>query len=72
MAETRLAATKNRSVVGMMNEFEYLGAAWRDSTGSGDVLVLSLPAAQVPCGPLYRRNVTPDQELAAFVREHGG
>lgn len=64
MGEAVLAKTNNRTVVGMMNEFAYLGAAHGDS----DALSLSLRLARTPCGPLYRRNVSPDRELAALVQ----
>lgn len=64
MGEAVLAKTNNRSVVGMMNEFAYLGAVH----GDRDALSLSLRLARTPCGPLYRRNVSPDRELADLVQ----
>ena len=72
MAEHRLAGTKNRSVIGIMNEFGHLGSAWRDLTGFDDLVALSVRLARTPCGPLYGRHVSPDRELAAFVGQRGG
>ena len=67
MTEHRLATTKNRSVIGIMNEFTHLGGAYRLSNGAHDLLALSLWLAKTPCGPLYGRHVSPDRELAAFA-----
>jgi hypothetical protein len=57
-----------------MVEFERLGSAWREAarSRSGDLLALSLRLARVPCGPLECRPVTPEDELVAYVGEHGG
>jgi hypothetical protein len=57
-----------------MVEFERLGSAWREAarSRSGDLVALSLKLARVPCGPLERRPVTPEDELVAYVGEHGG
>lgn len=66
MREVRVSKTDSRSVVGIMNEFAYLGAVWR----AGDLLQLSLRLAETPCSPLYPRNGSPDRELVAFVSEH--
>ena len=35
-----------------------------------DLLSLSLRLAETPCGPLYKRHISPDRELAAIVRSH--
>lgn len=67
MTEHRLAKTKNRSVVGSMNEFAHLGDVYWASDGAEDLVSLSRWLAQTPCGPLYDRNVSPDRELRAFV-----
>lgn len=72
MEDRVLAKTTNRSVVGIMNEFAFLAAAWRDPNGDSDLLGLSLRLAGTPCGPLYRRHVSPDRELAARLRELTG
>jgi uncharacterized protein DUF6933 len=68
MRDYRLAGTANRSVVGIMNEFTFLATTYRDEGGQQDLLELSLRLARTPCGPLYRKNVSPDRELAALLR----
>lgn len=65
------AKTANRSVVGSMNEFLFLAGAHRAEDGDVGLLTLSLQLARTPCSPLYRRHVSPDRELAAFVSTHG-
>ncbi len=71
MSDCRLAKTKSRSLLGSMNEFVYLGKAFSDDGRHYDSLELSLELAKVPCGPLYGRHVTPDDELRAFVAAWG-
>jgi hypothetical protein len=66
MRQWRTAATANRSVVGVMNEFTFLADAWRD--GHVDLLALALRLAATPCGPLYSTHGSPDHALAAHVR----
>jgi hypothetical protein len=68
MRDCRLARTANRSVVGIMNEFTYLAEAYRDHDPGQDLLDLAVRLATTPCGPLYTKNVSPDRELAAFLR----
>ncbi len=68
MTEHRLAKTENRSVVGVMNEFAHLGGHY-SVDGIDDLVRLSLRLSETPCGPLYKRHVSPDHELAAFVAE---
>lgn len=65
------AKTANRSVVGIMNEFLFLAGVHRAEDGDVDLLTLSLDLARTPCSPLYRRHVSPDRELSAFVSTHG-
>jgi hypothetical protein len=66
-ADTRLAPTANRSVVGVLNEFAFVAEVHR---GDGDgLLELSLELAATPLGPLYRPHVSPIRELAALVAE---
>jgi hypothetical protein len=65
------AKTANRSVVGIMNEFLFLAGVHRAEDGDVDLLTLSLELAGTPCSPLYKRHVSPDRELTAFVRAHG-
>jgi hypothetical protein len=67
MAEYHPATTKNRSVIGIMNEFARLGRAYRDSEDGVDLHALSMWLACTPCRPLYSPHVTPDRELAEFV-----
>jgi hypothetical protein len=62
--EYAIARTRNRSVVGMMNEFAFLAEAWADV---GDLRALSLRLAHTPCGPLRSSHGFPDRELAALV-----
>jgi hypothetical protein len=63
--EHRLAATANRSLVGVMNEFAYL--ADLDRAENPDLLRMSMRLATTPCGPLFQRHVSPDRELAALI-----
>ena len=65
MDQVRLARTASRSVVGIMNEFTYLADAWRHE--EPDLLTLAVRLAATPCGPLYRRHISPGRELAALV-----
>jgi hypothetical protein len=81
MAEARLAPTANRSVVGVLNEFTFLADVHRADLRRAGVdradaradpsglLELSLQLAATPLGPLYKRHVTPDRELAALVAD---
>lgn len=65
MDQMWLAKTASRSVVGIMNEFTYLAGAWRQD--EPDLLALAVRLAATPCGPLYKRHISPDRELAALV-----
>jgi len=65
LGEVRLAKTSNRSVLGSMNEFAYLADVDRHAAAVIDLLELSLRLAATPCSPLYRRHVTPHDELLA-------
>jgi hypothetical protein len=67
MGKWRLAKTANRSVVGIMNEFAYLGSAYTQDRPAPSLLELSLRLSQTPCGPLYKRHGSPDRELAALL-----
>jgi hypothetical protein len=68
MRDWRLGPTANRSVVGIMNEFTYLAEAWRRDQPQPDLHALALRLAATPCGPLHRKHISPDRELAAFLR----
>ena len=70
MREPRLAKTANRSVIGITNEFAYLGGAHRAAEGADDLVALSLQLAQTPCGPLYGSHLSPNRELVALVERH--
>jgi hypothetical protein len=67
MRDVRVAATANRSVVGIMNEFTCLAEVFRDNEPGLDLLGIAARLAATPCGPLYRRNISPDRELAALL-----
>lgn len=62
-----LTSTASRSLVGIMNEFTHLAAAWRHPHGLDDLDALSLRLAQTPCSPLYKRHISPDRELTALL-----
>jgi hypothetical protein len=66
MRQWRTAATANRSVVGIMNEFTFLADTWRGD--QINLLDLALRLAATPCGPLYSTHVSPDRALNAHVR----
>ena len=67
MREWRVAPTANRSVVGIMNEFAALADTWRDAA-EPNLLDLAVRLAATPCSPLYQRHISPDRELAAFLK----
>lgn len=67
MHERRLTKTANRSVVGVMNEFRFLGEIYFHEDGETDLVALSMRLADTPCSPLYTRHISPDHELAALV-----
>jgi hypothetical protein len=69
MGQVRLAKTSNRSVVGIMNEFTFLAEAHLGPGARPDLLGLSVRLARTPCGPLYKRHVSPDRELAALLAQ---
>jgi hypothetical protein len=68
MRDCRIAGTANRSVVGILNEFARLAEIYRDDDPRQDLLDLAAQLATTPCSPLYRKNVSPDRELAALLR----
>lgn len=72
MSGHQMAKTANRSVVGIMNEFTFLAGHAPAPTDAADLIELSLWLARTPCSPLYKRHVSPDHELRAFVDEHLG
>ena len=72
MAPCRLARTASRSVLGVMNEFRFLADVYIKVDLETDPLALSLRLSETPCGPLYKRHVSPDRELAALVSHRSG
>lgn len=67
MRDYRLTTTANRSVIGIMNEFTHLADAYRVDRPNPDLTDLALRLATTPCSPLYRRHVSPDRELVAYL-----
>lgn len=64
MRTVQLGVTANRGVVGVMTEFTRLAEAHHEAD---DLVGLAMRLAETPRGPLYRRNVSPDRELAATL-----
>jgi hypothetical protein len=62
-----LDKTRNRSVVGVMNEFASLAEYHRESEAAVDLEALAVHLAGTPCGPLYKTHITPDRALAAVA-----
>ena len=71
MDEVVYAKTANRSLIGMLNEFSFLGEAFRDRGTSVDLLALSLKLAGVPCGPLSKGAGIPDSAVRELVAGGG-
>ena len=71
MGEVVYAKTANRSFVGMLNEFSFLGEAFRDRGTLVDPLALSLKLAGVPCGPLSKGAGMPDSAVRELVAGGG-
>ena len=65
MADVRIAPTNDRSVVGVMNEFAFLGEHFFE----GDVTALSLRMAGTPVGPLRSTHRFPERALAALLAD---
>ena len=59
--------TASRSMTGMLVEFTFLARHVLDQTPDVDLTELSVDLASTPCSPLYKRNVSPGRELAAFL-----
>ena len=55
-------------LLGSMNEFCYLADAYRTGPPDPDLVDLSVKLSTTPCGPLYRRHVSPDRELLALIQ----
>ena len=67
MGDAQYAKAVNRSVVGIMNQFTYLAAGYREYLETDDLLALSHRLAETPCGPLYKTTISPDRALKALV-----
>jgi hypothetical protein len=67
MRECRFGPTANRSVVGIMNEFSHLADVYRRTDPDLNLKQMARRLAATPCSPLYRRHVSPDRELQAFL-----
>ncbi len=65
MADVRIAPTNDRSVVGVMTEFAFLGEHFFE----GDLTALSLRMASTPVGPLRSSHRFPDHALAALLAD---
>ena len=66
MAQSSLAKTANRSVVGSMNEFSFLAEGYRDVMGTTNLLALTLRLADTPCSPIkYSSPVRALREIVA-------
>jgi hypothetical protein len=52
MADVEVAKTRNRSVVGTMNEFAFEAEVYRDHRGMIDPLQLAMRLAETPCGAI--------------------
>lgn len=61
--------TKSRSLVGMLNEFVFLANHHRQREPELDLTELSVSLARTPCGPLYRRHISPNRELEALLEQ---
>lgn len=70
MRDVRLAPTKDRRVVGVMNELTFQ-AEIRHEEGMTDLVELSLDMARVILGPLHNLGSSPDRALAAVVGSAG-
>jgi hypothetical protein len=70
MRQWRIAPTASRSVVGVMNEFTFLGDTFRDAANP-NLIDIAVRLAATPCSPLYARHVSPDRELAALLEQVG-
>jgi hypothetical protein len=70
MTDCRLAPTSNRGLVGAMTQFSRMAETYRTTHSAPDLIELAVWPAGTPCGPLYRRHVSPDRELAALAAEY--
>jgi hypothetical protein len=71
MNQVQYAKTANRSVVGVMNQFVFMAEVYREDYEAHNLLALSVKLAGVPCGPLYKGEITPERELKRRVAQLG-
>jgi hypothetical protein len=71
MGDSVYSKTANRSVLGVMNEFAFLGEGYLDRNGLIDPLALSLKLAQTPCSPLHKGAIFPDKAVRDLVNRGG-
>jgi hypothetical protein len=70
MGDGHYAKTANRSLLGVMNEFAFLGNVHRVELGADeDLVALSVRLSETPMGPLHKSQSSPDRELKALVDE---
>jgi hypothetical protein len=67
MTDYRLTKTRDRSVLGIMNEFAFLADTHGAPATDLDLIELSLRLAETPCSPLYGTHVSPDRALVAIA-----
>ena len=68
MSEVRIAATNDRQIVGVMNEFVFQAeGAW--GAHDPDLFSMSMRLSDLILGPLMNRHGTPADELAACFRD---
>ncbi len=70
MVDGCYAKTASRSLLGVMNEFAFLGSVHRDEyRADHDLVALSVWLAETPMSPLYKRHGRPERELKALVEQ---
>lgn len=69
MAGSATSKTNSRSLVGILNEFVFLANHHRQHDAHLDLTELSVSLARTPCGPLYKRHVSPNRELKALLEQ---
>ena len=67
MSEVRIAATNDRQLLGVMNEFAFQAeGVW--GPDDPDLFSMSMRLSDLILGPLMKRHHTPAEELAALLR----
>ncbi len=68
MDKATFAKTASRSLLASMNALAHRSGWTRHYVEDDDMLLtLSLDLAKMPCGPLFKRHISPNRELAALV-----